>query len=169
MDGGVMVGLRSLIGESWVMDHILPSILWYYWSTFFLASYTKFHVQSFVNSGASKTWDMSTHTHTPLAWGSKSQVVNQPGSLPVLKKKNNLEMHCRGVAIEHGHLSSFVKSLHFWFFKFPIIKHQSPSLIWLVVDVTLWKIWKSVGMMIIPEKTCSKPPARNHHHYPLAI
>ena len=107
------------------------------------------------------------HTHTPLAWGSKSQVVNQPGSLPV--KKNNLEMHCRGVAIEHGHLSSFVKSLHFWFFKFPIIKHQSPSLIWLVVDLPLWKIWKSVGMMIIPEKACSKPPASNHHHYPLVI
>ena len=33
--------------------------------------------------------------------------------------------------------------------------------IWLVVDLPLWKIWKSVGM-IIPSiwknKTCSKPP-----------
>ena len=37
---------------------------------------------------------------------------------------------------------------------------------WLVVDIPLWKIWKSVGM-IIPNiwqnKTCSKPPIRLYH------
>ena len=36
---------------------------------------------------------------------------------------------------------------------------------WLVVDLPLWKIWKSVGMIVLhchiwKNKTCSKPPTR---------
>ena len=43
---------------------------------------------------------------------------------------------------------------------------ENNVLIWLVVDLPLWKIieWKSVGMMTFPtewkNKTCSKPPTR---------
>ena len=36
------------------------------------------------------------------------------------------------------------------------------KMFWLVVDLPLWKIWKSVGMMTFPtigeNKTCFKPP-----------
>ena len=39
---------------------------------------------------------------------------------------------------------------------------------WLVVDLPLWKIWKSVGARLFPiygEKKCSKPPTRYVYIY----
>ena len=59
----------------------------------------------------------------------------------------------------------------------PDMSNRKPwvDIFWLVVGPPLWKIWKSIGMMIIPSiwenKKCSKPPTSilYPHHIPHEI
>ena len=150
--------------------HILPSILWYYWSTFLKGQLWP-AILSFMYNHLSirAPAQLGLWAHT-LAHTAESQVVNLPDSLPVIQKKQ-LRNALQGSG-NRTRTSQFVRQITS-FLVLQISNHKTSITIINLVggwptplknmkvswndDYSQWK------------QTCSKPPASNHHHYPLVI